>query len=41
MSSVLLGKNGGQLLIDPERMKQLGQSRNDCVVDVSGGESQV
>ena len=26
---MLLGKSGGQLLIAPERMKQLGQSRND------------
>ena len=25
-----LGKSGGQLLIAPERMKQLGQSRNDA-----------
>ena len=30
MSNVLLGKNEGQLLIDTERMKQLGQSRNDA-----------
>ena len=29
MSSVLLGKSRGQLLIAPERMKQLGQSRNN------------
>ena len=29
MSSMLLGKSGGQLLIAPERMKQLGQSRSD------------
>ena len=27
---MLLGKNGGQLLIAPERMKQLGQSGNDA-----------
>ena len=27
--STLLGKSKGQLLIAPERMKQLGQSRND------------
>ena len=26
---MLLGKSGGQLLIAPERMKLLGQSRND------------
>ena len=25
-----LGKSGGQLLIAPERMKWLGQSRNDA-----------
>ena len=25
-----LGKNGGQLLIAPERMKWLGQSKNDA-----------
>ena len=30
MSNMLLGKRGGQLLIAPERMKQLGQSRNDA-----------
>ena len=24
-----MGKSGGQLLIAPERIKQLGQSRND------------
>ena len=27
--NMLLGKSGGQLLIAPERMKQLGQRRND------------
>ena len=26
---MLLGKSGGQLLTAPEKMKQLGQSRND------------
>ena len=26
---MLLGKSRGQLLVAPERMKQLGQSRND------------
>ena len=36
--SMLLGKSGGQLLIAPERMKQLGQR---LVVDVSGDESKV
>ena len=30
VSSMLLGKNGGQLLTAPERMKQLGQSRSDA-----------
>ena len=29
VSSMLLGKSRGQLLIAPERMKQLGQSGND------------
>ena len=29
VSSMLLGKSGGELLIAPERMKQLGQSEND------------
>ena len=28
-SNTLIGKSGGQLLIAPERMKQLGQRRND------------
>ena len=37
VSNMLLGKSGGELLITPERMKQLGQSKNDaqlwmCVV---------
>ena len=36
--SRLLGKSRGQLLIAPERMKQLGQR---LVVDVSGDESKV
>ena len=30
VSSVLLGKSGGQFLRAPVRMKQLGQSRNDA-----------
>ena len=30
MSSVLMRKSGGQLLIAPERMKHLGQSGNDA-----------
>ena len=29
-SNMLLGKTRGQLLIAPERMKQLGQSGNDA-----------
>ena len=38
VSSMLLGKSGGQLLIAPERMKQLGQSKNNtqlqmCLVE--------
>ena len=28
--NILLGKGGRQLLIAPERLKQLGQSRNDA-----------
>ena len=32
MSNILLGKSRGQLLTAPERMKQLGQSRNDAQV---------
>ena len=30
VSNMLLGKCRGKLLIAPERMKQLGQSRNDA-----------
>ena len=30
VSTMLLGKSGGQLTIAPERMKQLGQGRNDA-----------
>ena len=30
VSNMLLGKSGEQLLIAPERMKQLGQSRNNA-----------
>ena len=29
VSNMLLGKTGGQLVIAPERMKQLSQRRND------------
>ena len=32
MSNMLLGKSGGQLLVAPERMKWLGQSRNNAQV---------
>jgi len=39
VSNMLLGKSGGQLQIAPERMKQLGQSGNNRVVDMSDGES--
>ena len=34
---MLMGRSRGQLLIAPERMKWLGQSRNDSVMDVSDG----
>ena len=30
VSNMLLGKTGGQVLIAPERMRSLGQSRNDA-----------
>ena len=30
VSNMLLGKSGEQLLIAPERMKQLGQNRNNA-----------
>ena len=36
---MLLGKSGGQLLIAPERMNWLGESRKNVLADVSGGES--
>ena len=39
VSRMLLGKSGGQLLIAPDGMKQLVQSGNYSVVDVSGGDS--
>ena len=41
VSNMLLGKCRGKLLIAPERMKWLGQSRNDSVMDVSDGESKL
>ena len=41
-SNILLGKCGGELLIAPERMKQLGQRGSDALaVDVSGDESKI
>ena len=36
---MLLGKSRGQLLIAPERMKNLGQNVNNTVMGVSGSES--
>ena len=36
---MLLGKSVEQLLMAPERMKQLGQSGNDALLWMSGGES--
>ena len=30
MSNMLLGKSGGQIVVDPEKMKQLGQSGKDA-----------
>ena len=41
VSNVLLGTSGGQLLIDPGKMKRLGKSRNDAQLWLSGGESKV
>ena len=38
---MLLGTSGGQLLIDPGKMKRLGKSRNDAQLWLSGGESKV
>ena len=38
-SYMLLEKSGWWLLRAPERMKALGQNRNDAVMDVPGGES--
>ena len=32
VSNIQLGKSRGQLLIAPERIKQLGQSRNDVQI---------
>ena len=37
MSNMLLGKRRGKLLIAPERMRLLGQSRNEA----AGGESKI
>ena len=41
VSNVVLGTSGGQLLIDPEKMKRLGESRNGTQLWLSGGESKV
>ena len=41
VSSMLLRKHGGELPIAPGRMKQLGKSRNDTVMDVSDDESKI
>ena len=42
MSSILLGRSGGELLIAPERMKWLGQRGSDALaVDVSSDESKI
>ena len=38
---MLLGKNGGELRIAPERMKWLGQSGNDAQLRMSGDESKI
>ena len=39
VSNMLLGKSGGELLVAPERMKWLGQSRNDAQLWMSGERS--
>ena len=39
VSNMLLGKSGGELLIAPERMKWLGQNRNDAQLWKSGESS--
>ena len=41
VSSILMGRSRGQLLIAPGRMKWLGESRNDTVMDVSYRESKI
>ena len=41
VSNVVLGTSGGQLLIDPEKMKRLGESRHGAQLWLSGGESKV
>ena len=41
VSNMLLGTSGGQLLVDPEKVKRLGESRNDAQLWLSGGESKV
>ena len=34
MSNMFLGKSQGQLIIAPERMKRLGQSKNDSLLQM-------
>ena len=41
VSSMLLGKNGGKLLIALEGMKTESKQKQGPIVDVSGGESKV
>ena len=41
VSNVLLGKNGGKLLIALEGMKTESKQKQGPIVDVSGGESKV
>ena len=41
VSRMLLRKHGGELPIAPERMKRLGESRNNTVIDVSDAESNI
>ena len=41
VSRMLLRKHGGELPIAPERMKWLGESGNNTVIDVSDAESNI
>ena len=41
VSSRLVRKHGGELPIAPERMKRLGKSGNDTVMDVSDAERKI